>query len=170
MIVQAHEPINLCKLGWKRVTYPEADLETPWRTPYPIHTNYLLMCQDLGIEPYGGGDRNNQGERKNGYITSGYRDKVLGGNMNSPHFYAFAFDIVFINPDDQVEASLVAHNYFTRVGLYPLNGIIHVDLAPEVWIRRYAKARFWTKTARGYLYFESITEANRYVHEGRWIV
>lgn len=138
-------PPNLAKLGVQRMTPGgEADLETIWMTPYPVITNYLKLCKDVDIlKPFGGGRRIRQIRNKYGYITSGYRDKILYGNSFSAHLFGFALDIFVGNVEQQILVGKKALNYYSRIGLYPDSNFIHVDLAPEIWIKKYNKAPFW---------------------------
>lgn len=136
-------PPNLAELGVIRRGGGEADLETIWLTPYPVISNYLWLMDELGWVPFGGGTRQKQRSRINGFITSGYRDKVLNGNEESPHLYAFAEDFVCIGLRRQIEVGRKAAQKYPRVGLYPDRGFIHCDVAPDNWIERYNKARYW---------------------------
>ena len=168
-------PPNLAKLGLVRTVRPGADLVTIWKTPYPVLTTYLLLCSKCKhlITPYGGGKSyTDQGESwKPGYITSGYRDLADGGRDNSPHRFALALDIAIGHLKYQSEVGLEASMLFSRVGLYPNNGFIHVDLVPDEWIQRYSdmSRRFWVRlggeTEKKYKYFNSFVEATRFARE-----
>lgn len=148
---------NLARLGHKRlVAEPKPDLITIQRTPYPVLTNYLKLCRMLGVPPYCGRDFTDQGSANGvGCITSGYRDT----DLNSPHEYGIAIDVIVGDVRAQVTAGRVALQYFCRVGLYPDNGIIHLDVAPEEWIVRHKKARFWVRYKGKYTTFNEYDEA-----------
>ncbi len=135
---------------------PEPDLIVPWRTPYPMHGAYLLLCKEAGLDPYGGGSRTMQGRKIPGYINSGYRDIVIDGNDQSPHFYGFAWDIFVGKLSQQVRVAKIANKYFTRVGLYPDSDFIHVDLAPDNWIDKYNKRRSWLRHKGKYHSFPNL--------------
>lgn len=68
-------------------------------------------------------------------ITSGYRhpayNKEIGGAANSPHQLGVALDI-YVGKDvkEQLKWADAADELFTRVGIYPSQGHIHIDLAP----------------------------------------
>jgi len=146
-IITDHQPVNLAAMGLKRQRDGQAaDLVTIWKTPYPVLTRYKILCDRTGLAPFAGGDFRNQGpEHMPGYITSGFRDKVMAGNKNSPHMYAFAIDIAIGNINAQLAKGTYALDLFPRIGIYPLNGFIHLDLAPECWIEKHHKARYWVK-------------------------
>jgi len=143
-------PPNLAELGIQR-KHPisAADLETIWRIPdYPVITQYLRLCDQLGWEPFGGGTRQIQGSHSQpGFITSGYRDAIINGNKHSAHRYALALDIHVGNAQAQIAAAHKAVNYFNRVGLYPDGSFIHVDLMPFTWVEIYRRKRFWVTGA-----------------------
>lgn len=152
-------PPNLMTLGVRRRQYPEADLETIWLTPYPMLTNYELMCKDLRIDPYGGGTRQRQGDRwRPGYILSGYRDEIVDGNGGSPHFRAAAIDMTAPG-GGQILMAQVADWHFTRVGLYPQNNFLHVDLMPRIYWERYGLAKYWVRISGKYHHFDTLEEA-----------
>lgn len=136
-------PPNLAELGvTRKVQPPEPDLITVWQTPYPVLTNYKLLCADVGIEPFAGGTYLKQGQSwRPGYISSGYRVNI--GTINSPHKYGLALDVVI--PDLELQIKMVGQSleYFTRSGLYPNMNIIHLDLMPAVWIEKFNAARHW---------------------------
>ena len=68
-------------------------------------------------------------------ITSGYRHPAynmeIGGAANSPHQLGVALDI-YVGKDvkEQIRWADAADDLFTRVGIYPSQGHIHVDLLP----------------------------------------
>lgn len=136
-------PPNLAALGVSRQVQPPApDLITVWQTPYPVLTNYKLLCADVGIEAFAGGTYLKQGSSwLPGYVSSGYRVSI--GAENSPHKYALAIDVVAPKLELQIELVRFALKYFTRSGLYPNMSIIHLDLMPAVWIKKFNAARHW---------------------------
>lgn len=140
-------PPNLAALGVPRQGDGQtADLDTIWRTPYPVIGNYLKWCELVGLTPFGGGDREEQGSGDQaGYINSGYRDTILYGNKTSAHLMALALDIVVGHIQDQMVLGVpaVASGLFCRLGVYPSRGIIHLDQVPDNWMARHNKARLW---------------------------
>jgi hypothetical protein len=156
-------PPNLAELGLpRRGDHIQADLETIWETPYPVITSYQRTMAAMGIVPFGGGTRERQGERREGYILSGYRDAILNGNRNSPHRYAFAVDLQ-AKRDRQIEIGRKALTCgFSRVGLYAQRGFLHLDVAPSNWIAVYHKVRFWVQLDGKYHFFRTYEEAARF--------
>lgn len=160
-------PPNLAKLGLKRATEPDVpDLITIWKTPYPVLTRYKLLCKDLGIQPFAGGTYEQQGPcTKTGYITSGYRDDILNCRINSPHRFALAIDVIVGETEKQIAVARRAQIYFPRIGLYPGNGFIHLDLASEAWMKRYHGRRFWVRIKGVYTSFDIFEAAIDFVKE-----
>lgn len=152
---------NLAVLGVERRGDGVApDLETIWISPYPVLTNYQKLMRRLGWKAYAGGTRDMQGPSYvQGYITSGYRDLVLGGNTNSPHLFAIALDIAAGGIREQVRAARLAVDYFNRIGLYPENGFIHVDLATPTWMQRHGGRLFWVRKGGKYTSFDDLAKA-----------
>jgi hypothetical protein len=140
-------PVNLAEFNVPRVTMDgTADLVTIAKTPYPVLSKYKKLCAYMDVEPFAGGTWKKQGKQNVlGYITSGYRNKVIEGNISSPHLFAFALDIAVGDIKAQVEWAKRAIQLYTRIGLYPANGFIHVDLAPIIWMKKYYKRRYWCK-------------------------
>jgi len=147
-------PPSLYRLGLPQKGDP--DLETIWRTPYPVLKRYQVLCDRLGWRPYAGGTRDNQGTRRPGYITSGYRDMVINGNEHSPHHFAFALDIVV---DDILKVADEAGSLFSRIGFYPGRGFLHLDQAPDNWVNKYMKARYWVQVNGIYHVFDDYQSA-----------
>lgn len=141
---------NLGELGLPRQgDRTEADLITIWLTPYPVIGSYKRLAGLAGFPPFGGGSMQKQGKPQSGFVTSGYRDLILHGNKHSPHRYAIALDIIAGDVTQQIQMGRWAlQSGFSRVGLYPDQGFIHVDVAPPNWVAHFRKARFWV-TARG---------------------
>jgi len=89
-------------------------------------------------------------------VTSGYRcplyNSKVNGYSNSPHMKGKAADIV-ANIPMWFFAKMAKEVGFTRIGLYPRNGFIHVDLmkpSPSAsWIRRDGE----------YTYYRTLEEA-----------
>lgn len=144
-------PPNLAALGVKRQGDGKAaDLVTIYRTPYPVLKNYRRFCEVAGLEPFAGGTYTEQGENwKAGFITSGYRDDLIDGRTQSPHLHAIAIDVVIGSVHKQLAAAPIAVDYFTRLGLYPFNGFIHLDLATREWMVQHGGRRFWFRDAAG---------------------
>ena len=137
---------NLAKMGIVRKCSPQADLDTIWATPYPVLTNYQILMKLAGLQLFAGGSRHSQGRQNiDGYITSGYRDEIIGENDTSPHRFGIAIDVRITDTERQISIAHVAlmNGLFTRIGFYPDRGFIHLDLAPDNWITRYDKVRFW---------------------------
>lgn len=157
-------PVNLAGQGVARRSGPdEADLVTPAMTSYPMITNYLLLCKAAPniLTPFGGGTLEKQGARINGYITSGYRADMIDGRIHSPHRYALAWDIIVMAATDQIKVGRLAveNDLFTRVGFYPDRNFIHVDMMPEVWIKKYRAAMAWVEVDGKQFYFGDHHEA-----------
>lgn len=160
MIYNSLLPPNLMKLGHKRLVDPKPDILTVWRTPYPVITPFKKVCKKAGLSIFGGGTVFLQGNpNQAGYITSGYRDKILDGNNNSPHFYGFAIDSFVGSLESQIEVAKIAEPYYSRIGIYPHRGILHLDCAPEDWIKKYNKRRYWVGFISEYKYFDTLDEA-----------
>ncbi len=140
-------PPNLADMGVVRQGDGHtADLATIWKTPYPVVGNYTKWCQLVGLTPFGGGDHVQQGSSDQaGYINSGYRDRIIYGNKTSAHLMALALDIVIGHIKDQMALGVpaVTSGLFTRLGVYPSRGIIHLDQVPDNWMSRHNKARLW---------------------------
>ncbi len=148
-------PPNLRALGWPRQQSPEADLITIQSIPeYPVLGNYKKLCADTGLAIYGGGTIDAQGELA-GKILSGYRADIIDGNEISPHFFGFAIDVAVGGLAEQIKVAIASRHYFTRVGLYPDNGFVHLDLAPLAWIERYGKKPAWIKHNGVYRSFDN---------------
>lgn len=160
-------PPNLAKLGLKKAADPGVpDLITIWKTPYPVLTRYKLLCRDLGMQPFAGGTYEKQGpSTKPGYITSGYRDGIINTRINSPHPFALAIDMAIGPIENQIGAASRARFLFPRIGFYPDNGFIHLDLASEAWIRRYHGRRFWVRKNGVYTSFDIFEAATEFAKE-----
>jgi hypothetical protein len=152
-------PPNLAAMGVRRQTQPEADLSTVWATPYPVITNYLRLCDVIKITPFNGGTRHDQGPMGPGYITSGYRDRIIEGRRHSPHLLGLAIDVAIGDVGAQEHATKIAMNFFTRVGLYPDNGFLHLDLCPMAWMNRFGGRRHWVRRAGVYTSFDTLSAA-----------
>jgi hypothetical protein len=152
-------PPNLAALGVRRRVESVADLLTIWDSPYPVITNYGRFCRAAGITPFNGGTHDAQGPMGPGYITSGYRDRIIEGRRHSPHLFGLAIDVAIGNVVAQVHAAEVAMNFFTRVGLYPDNGFLHLDLCPMAWMNRFGGRRHWVRRAGVYTSFDTLSAA-----------
>lgn len=160
-------PPNLAKLGLKRATEPDIpDLVTIWKTPYPVLTRYKYLCGVAGIQPFAGGTYEQQGPSSRiGYITSGYRDGIINCRINSPHLFALAID-VFVGPiEKQISFAKKAQKYFPRIGLYPDNKFIHLDLSSEAWMKKYRGRRFWVRLNNVYTSFDILDAAIDFARE-----
>ena len=161
-------PPNLASLGVRRRTPPEiADLLTIRDTPYPILTRYKQLCMEAALAMYGGGTIDRPNPRWHpGSITSGYRDQVVEDNRHSPHLYAMALDIFVGSSEEQIRVAEIALQFYSRVGLYPDNGIIHVDLMPPTWVARYSGANVWVRRGGKYTSFLNLAAASAFVRKG----
>lgn len=170
-IIEALDIPNLGALGVpSAVPKGDVDLQIIWLTPYPVITRYLLWCRAAGLRAFGGGTRQEQGSAWiPGHILSGYRPYIVGTNKESPHRYAIALDVAVGKLVEQIEKARAAVPFFTRIGLYPGHGFIHLDLAPETFIKRHRKRRFWIKRDY-YVYYDTSDElfdnANRLLEGG----
>lgn len=156
-------PPNLATLGVPRFGNGEdADLITIWNTPYPVITNFKEFCKVVGWYPLGGGTVKRQAKKIKGYINSGYRDMPIGGNEISEHMWATALDSIAGDAKEQLEVVPKACAFFNRVGLYPERGFMHLGLAPDEWIRKYNKAKYWIKTNK-YKFFSNPADMISYL-------
>lgn len=155
-------PQNLAKFGVSKE--PNTDLGTIWKTTYPVLTNYMKLCKQFGIKPFGGGSRKKQGNEVM-VITSGYRDYPVNGNDNSAHMYATAIDCY--QPTIMTQLKMARQVYtdelFNRVGLYPQNKFIHLDIMPDGWIKRYNKAQYWANVDGKMKVFPTIFDLTAFV-------
>jgi len=89
-------------------------------------------------------------------------NKKIGGYIDSPHLYGKAVDI---HVKDMDIVSLVKQSKdigFSRIGLYPFNHFIHLDV-----IRPYP-SESWVRTGRSikdykYHYFKTLEEAIKFI-------
>lgn len=140
-------PPSLYRLGLPQKGDP--DLETIWLTPYPVLKRYGIWCGQLGYKYLAM-------PGKPGHVTSGYRARIIGGNETSPHHFAFAIDSIV---DDMLKAADEAQKLFSRVGLYPGRGFLHMDQAPDNWMNKYMKSRYWVQVAGVYHIFDDYLSA-----------
>ena len=157
-------PQNLAALGVKRQGDGKAaDLLTVYATTYPVLTNYKALCGRLGWHPYAGGSMDMQGDRSiQGFLTSGYRDELIEGRTNSPHLYAVALDMAVGGFVEQARVARHAADLFYRIGFYPDNGFLHIDLMSPEWIARYNASRYWVRKNGIYKPFDNIGDAITY--------
>ncbi len=151
-------PIKLSAMGVPRaVASPKPDLITVYKTPYPVLTYFKKFCAVAGIPAFAGGTWQEQGPPGIGYINSGYRVKI--GAKNSDHKFALGIDPIIGDLDEQIRMAVIANNYFTRIGIYPDMGILHLSLAPLCWIKHYKAKRFWVKIGKVYTSFDHLDKA-----------
>lgn len=151
---------NLMKVGTPRKTKPEADLITIWNTPYPVIGKYKVLCNETNLKIFAGGTIEKQGPNYvPGFITSGYRDEIIEGNESSPHPFAIALDIAIGSDIRCLDVAKKAERIYSRIGLYPGHGFIHVDEAPDSWIEHYKKKRYWVKVESIYYSYDKFEEA-----------
>lgn len=172
-----HLPINLAVMGVifrggsisaTQITY-RADLNTIWKTPYPVITTYRKVCKATGLDFLGKhtatpsiqyGPPFIQGQHSDGYVLSGYRSEIINGNAGSMHRYAMALDVEVHSAEKQVEVARAAIEHgFTRIGFYPDRKFMHLDMAPPNWIKRFAKRRFWVEVDGTKQSFDEIDHA-----------
>lgn len=159
-------PQNLAVLGVPRRTpAPEADLYVIYRTIYPVLASNKKLCEDMRVLPYGGGSWQHQHDIKPGYITSGYRSEVICNKVHSPHRFALALDIHVGEIEDQIQWARIAGKHFCRVGLYPGNRFIHVDLCNKQWQEYYGGSPCWVKCAGEYVAFLSLDKAIEFAED-----
>jgi len=88
------------------------------------------------------------------YISSGIRckkyNKHIGGYINSPHLTGKAVDIYAKNMTIKQLAIKAKEAGFTRVGLYPENHFIHIDI-----IRPWRSAS-WIRRKGEYIYYKTL--------------
>ena len=112
----------------------------------PINPNLIYRLQNLR-------DKIN----KPIYITSGIRcrkyNRKIGGYINSPHLTGKAVDIHVRNMSLKDLAIKAKDVGFTRVGLYPDNHFIHIDII-RPW-----KSASWIRRKGKYVYCKTLEEA-----------
>ena len=90
-------------------------------------------------------------------ISSGIRcrkyNKKIGGYINSPHLTGKAVDIHVRNMSLKELAINAKEVGFTRVGIYPDNHFIHVDII-RPW-----KSASWIRRKGRYTYYKTLEEA-----------
>ena len=83
-------------------------------------------------------------------VTSGYRcqqyNESVNGFVRSPHLEGLAADI-YCKGMDIYKLAGRADLIFSRVGIYPDNNFIHVDIVPphpsKFWVRRNGKYKYF---------------------------
>ena len=112
------------------------DIETIKQYHPEVWSQYAELCKKMGaVDIFGSPPGACKSTLTKCCITSGYRhpayNKEIGGVGNSPHQYGVAIDIyVGKSLQEQLRWARAASNYFTRVGIYPSQNDIHVDLMP----------------------------------------
>ena len=136
-------PVNFGELGIQRKTAaPIADIRRVYEIYPELVLCYEQACDIVGLERYGGGTLDMQASHL-GMITSGFRSEIIGGNKESAHRYAAAFDVAVGVGQVMLDSSLAFATLFNRIGIYPDKQFIHADAMPDAWIREHNKARFW---------------------------
>jgi len=87
-------------------------------------------------------------------------NKRIGGYLDSPHLYGRAVDIHAKNIDIVSLAKQAKDIGFTRIGLYPFNHFIHVDV-----VRPDPSASWVRFLAGNYIYFKTLEEAIKRIGE-----
>ena len=116
------------------------DIETIKQYHPEVWTQYVELCKRMGGSPGICKYKPTQC-----CVTSGYRhpfyNKEIGGAGNSPHQYGVALDIYTgKGAEQQLKAAKLAEGLFTRVGIYPTDTHIHVDLMP---LKEEYQTAFW---------------------------
>jgi len=87
-------------------------------------------------------------------------NKKIHGYVDSPHLYGKAVDIHAKKMDIVSLAKQAKDIGFSRIGLYPFNHFVHVDI-----IRPYPSAS-WVRDVQGrYVYFKSLDGAMTYIKD-----
>jgi len=121
----------------------------------PIDPRLIFLLQSL---------RNKIGKPIYISIGGGIRckayNKKIGGYKYSPHLLGKAVDIHAKNMDIVTLAKQAKDVGFTRIGLYPSNYFIHVDvLAPR-------PSASWVRDIQGrYIYFKKLEEAIEFINK-----
>lgn len=97
---------------------------------------------------------------KGGGLRCKRYNRKIGGYKNSPHLEGRAVDIHAKNMDIVSLAKQAKDIGFTRVGLYPSNYFIHVDV-----LKPRPSASWVRNKTRGYIYFKTLEEAIEFVKE-----
>lgn len=115
---------------------PGIDIETIKKYHPEVLVQYAELCRRIGVEPPGVCTS----PRKKCCITDGYRHSARNqkeeGARNSAHQYGLALDIHIGSLEEQYKVALANEGddklpkLFTRVGVYPYDAHIHVDLMP----------------------------------------
>lgn len=121
------------------------DIETIKLYHPEVWIQYTELCKRMGATTLGYPPGVCKSLKTPCCITSGYRhpayNKEIGGAGNSPHQYGVAIDIyVGKNVKEQLRWADEASKLFTRVGIYPSQTDIHVDLMPPTG---QFQTRFW---------------------------
>ena len=115
---------------------------------------YKALLNKMGIEKL-------DEEMGTGRIVSGYRsqthNKKIGGTHDSAHRYGLALDIAVGNVNEQIKWARQADKIFTRIGVYPNMGIIHVDLMPYGESYKHG-SRYWVRKRTQYLAANSLNQ------------
>jgi uncharacterized protein YcbK (DUF882 family) len=141
---------NLAIKGVKRILEdPEPDIETVKIYHPEVISNYYNLSQRFPPHSY--------------WITSGYRDQTIDAK-NSPHFYAIALDIHVGSILRQIAWGFhaIEDKLFTRIGLYPEEKIVHLDLCDKEWMNKYSGSSYWVKKKGEYRGFENFQDAAKY--------
>ena len=95
------------------------------------------------------------------YISSGIRckkyNKKIGGYINSPHMTGKAVDIHAKRMTIKQLAIKAKEARFTRIGIYPENHFIHVDVI-RPW-----KSASWIRRNGEYIYYKTFEIALKYI-------
>jgi len=152
---------NLAAKGIKRKQYPEADLQTIREYHPEVLASLAVLSHRMGIFPSWLFELGHV----SGFITSGYRDRPVDARIkNSPHYFALALDVAVGNAMRQIEwgRRALEDKLFYRVGLYPQNGFIHLDLCDADWMRKYHGAPYWVRYNNNYYIFHHFEQAAKF--------
>ena len=111
------------------------DIETIRAINPNVLANYEALCKEMkATSLFGQAPYVCSGAKYQCCITDGYRSSKynsdIGGAKDSAHLYGLALDIYVGNYQEQLKWAKVASKYFTRVGIYPGDSHIHVDMLP----------------------------------------
>jgi len=121
------------------------DIETIKQYHPEVWVQYTELCSRMGATTFGNPPGICKSLPVKCCITSGYRhpayNKEKSGAANSPHQYGTALDIyIGKGKAEQLKWADAADDLFTRVGIYPSDTHIHVDLMPP---KGEYKLRYW---------------------------
>lgn len=152
---------NLAARGVKRLQAPpKPDILTVREYHPEVLASLAVLSHKMGIVPHWLFK-----DYVSGFITSGYRDAPVDSQVtNSPHYFALALDIAVGNVMKQISWGNRALEFhlFYRIGLYPQNGFVHLDLCDINWMEIYHGMPFWVRYNGKYTSFHRFGEASTF--------